>query len=115
MTVAFAPAILRTFCFVCALGAGLSAAKPVAAKDTVSTQVRILGRDWQVAPSETFPGRYEATRLNTELIPFRPPAFIGARQAARAFRAATGCQLKRDTLVRTISGTYIGALHCPSK
>jgi|GEM_PF-3479772 hypothetical protein len=114
MTVAFAPAILRTFCLCCALGTGISAASPIVAAEHAPKKVTVLGRDWHVVPSESHPGRYEATRLNHELAPFRPPAMIGARQAARAFRAATGCQLKRNSLVKTISGTYIGALRCPS-
>lgn len=115
MTVAFAPAILRTLSLCCALGTGFAVTKSAAAGDTGFTQVKVLGRDWRVGPSEAFPGQYEATRLNPELVPFRPPAIIGARQAARAFRAATGCQLERDTLKRTISGTYIGTLRCPSQ
>ena len=95
------------------IGAGLAVTGTAYAGDSGYSRVKILGREWPVGPSETFPGRFEATRLNRELLPFRSPAMISARQAARAFRAATGCHLKRETLTRTISGTYIGSLSCP--
>lgn len=84
-----------------------------AAQSPVAKQVSVLGRTWVVAPTETQPGYYQATRLNTELLPFRPPAVLSARQAARAFRSATGCSANLDSLYRSISGTYYSALICP--
>lgn len=88
-------------------------------------QVSVLGRNWVVAPVEAMEktafkapvqapaGYYQATRLNTELLPFRAPAILSARQAVRAFRAATGCTPDLDSLYRSISGTYYAALTCP--
>jgi len=84
------------------------------AKDTAETKsVSVLGRTWHVSPAEEAPGFYRATRLNTELLPKRPPAVLSVRQAIRAFHSATGCSANRDTLYRDISGSYFATLICP--
>ena len=97
-----------------ALAAALCAAlaAPVLAKGVEGTQVTVLGRDWVVAPVEDMAGRYNATRLNREHLPFRPPAVLTARQAVRALRAATGCSVNLDTMVRDITGTYYAQMIC---
>lgn len=100
------------------LSPGALRAQPIEAQ-----QVSVLGRNWVVAPVDTKKkapaqapaGYYQATRLNTELLPFRGPALLSARQAVRAFRAATGCSPNLDSLYRSISGTYYAALTCPAR
>ncbi|MEK0162511.1 hypothetical protein VWX35_12660 [Phaeobacter sp. A36a-5a] len=85
------------------------------------TVVNVLGRSWHVAPEVTdtgrntgsATGRYMAQRQNAELQPFRPPAVLTARQAVRAFHAATGCRVRVETMVRSINGTYFARLACP--
>ncbi|MEP2715312.1 hypothetical protein [Pseudophaeobacter sp.] len=85
-----------------------------AAKDAEEAkQVSVLGRTWVVAPAEEAPGFHRATRLNTEMLPFRPPAVLSVRQAIRAFRGATGCSANIDTIYRDISGDYFATLICP--
>ena len=85
-----------------------------AAKEAeAAKQVTVLGRTWVVAPEEQSAGFYRATRLNTELLPSRPPAVLSARQAVRAFRNATGCSANLDTLYRDITGAYFATLICP--
>lgn len=81
--------------------------------DGVAKQVTVLGRDWVVSTAEEAPGFYRATRLNTELLPFRPPAVLSVRQALKAFHLATGCSASRDTIYRRISGSYYATLICP--
>ncbi|MFV1601042.1 MULTISPECIES: hypothetical protein [unclassified Phaeobacter] len=84
------------------------------------TVVNVLGRSWHVAPEVTdtgrntgsATGRYMAQRQNAELQPFRPPAVLTARQAVRAFHAATGCRARVETMVRSINGTYFAQLAC---
>ncbi|NRB19504.1 MAG: hypothetical protein HRU33_18580 [Rhodobacteraceae bacterium] len=83
------------------------------AKETEAKQVTVLGRIWLVTPIEDAPGRFRATRLNEELLPFRPPAMIGSRQASRAFKAATGCSANIDTMVKSIDGSYAAQMICP--
>ncbi|WP_264212675.1 hypothetical protein [Leisingera thetidis] len=97
-----------------ALAAALCAAlaPPVTAKDVEGTRVTVLGRDWLVAPVEGTPQRYSATRMNLEHLAFRPPAVLTARQAVRAMRAATGCSVNLDTMVRNITGTYYAQVIC---
>ncbi|MFS4582244.1 hypothetical protein [Phaeobacter sp. C3_T13_0] len=86
--------------------------------------VQVLGRSWHVAKVEekhgsgqhdgdaTNTGRYMAQRQNAELDPLRPPAVLTARQAVRAFHAATGCRANINTMVRSIDGTYSAQLIC---
>jgi len=97
-----------------ALAAALCAAlaAPASAKGVEGTQVTVLGRNWVVAPVADTPHRYSATRLNLEHLPFRPPAVLTARQAVRALRAATGCSVNLDTMVRDITGTYYAQMIC---
>lgn len=97
-----------------AMAAALCAALAPAAtaKDVEGTRVSVLGRDWVVAKVDEAPGRYSATRLNLEHRPFRPPAVLSARQAARALQAATGCSANLDTMVRDITGTYYAQMIC---
>ena len=83
------------------------------AKEGEGKQVTVLGRDWVVTAVKDAPGRFRAKRLNVELIPFRPPAMIGARQATRAFKAATGCSANVDTMVKSIDGSYYAQMICP--
>jgi len=101
-----------------ALGLGLLIAlTPLAAaagKPEIK-EVTVLQRIWHVSLSQDHPGYYKATRRNDEMLPFRGPAVLSARQAARAFRAATGCRAKADTMFRTISGNYYAKLICPSR
>ncbi|UWR49655.1 hypothetical protein K4F87_02585 [Phaeobacter inhibens] len=82
--------------------------------------VQVLGRSWHVAPMAEMQsesgrlssGRYMAQRQNAELDPLRPPAVLTAKQAVRAFYAATGCRARIDTMVRSINGTYFADLVC---
>ncbi|APG48178.1 hypothetical protein [Phaeobacter porticola] len=80
--------------------------------------VHVLGRTWHVAALEADEGarlktpRYTAVRQNAELDAFRPPAVLSAKQAVRAFHAATGCRANISTMVRSIDGTYIAQLVC---
>ena len=83
------------------------------AKEVDGKQVTVLGRNWVVTPVKDAPGRFRATRLNVELLPFRPPAMIGVRQATRAFKAATGCSANVDTMVKSIDGSYYAQMICP--
>jgi hypothetical protein len=76
-------------------------------------QVTVLGRAWVVEPAKEAPGFYRATRLNSEMAPFRPPAVLSVRQAIRAIKGATGCSANLDTIYRTISGSYYATLICP--
>ncbi|WP_085979712.1 hypothetical protein [Roseobacter sp. SK209-2-6] len=86
-----------------------------AAKTVEIKAVTVFERVWHVRGSEVFPGYHQATRQNAELLPFRGPPILSAKQATRAFRAATGCRVKLDTLIRTISGSYHAVLICPSR
>ena len=83
------------------------------ATEIKAKQVTVLGRNWVVTPVKDAPGRFRATRLNVELLPFRPSAMIGARQATRAFKAATGCSANIDTMVKSIDGSYYARMICP--
>lgn len=83
-----------------------------AVAEQVGTQVEVLGRTWLVAWADDRPRHVSATRMNLEHQPFRPPAVLSARQAVRAMRAATGCSVNLDSLLRSISGTYYGQLIC---
>ncbi|ATG42430.1 hypothetical protein PhaeoP18_00468 [Phaeobacter piscinae] len=82
--------------------------------------VQVLGRSWHVAPvaeqqsegGRLSSGRYMAQRQNAELDPLRPPAVLSAKQAVRAFYAATGCRARIDSMVRSINGTYFADLVC---
>ncbi|AHD10685.1 hypothetical protein [Phaeobacter gallaeciensis] len=82
--------------------------------------VQVLGRSWHVAPvvenhsedGRLSSGRYMAQRQNAEFDPLRPPAVLTAKQAVRAFYAATGCRARIDTMVRSINGTYFADLVC---
>ncbi|ANP38710.1 hypothetical protein JL2886_03841 [Phaeobacter gallaeciensis] len=130
MTFAFAPArTLARLVFsrrttapalaLCAtLGAGMLTLPPTpaaAGEKVQGSQVTILGRTWIVSPVGDGTGRYRAERLNRKLEAFRPPAMISARQAARAYKAATGCTVRRDSMLRTISGVYYADLVCRSR
>lgn len=84
----------------------------IALEDGLTKQVTVLGRDWIVGPAEEDPGLHKATRLNAEMLPFRPPAVLTARQALRAFRSATGCSANLDTFYRSINGSYYAVLIC---
>jgi len=94
------------------LAIGLALTPLAQAKEVVGKQVTVLGRNWIVTAVEDAPGRYRAERQNLELIPFRPPAMIGSRQAARAFKAATGCSANIDTMIRSIDGSYFAQMIC---
>lgn len=100
-----------------ALSAALLAASlptgSIALEAETAKQVTVLGRNWIVAPAEEAPGFHHATRLNSELQPFRPPAVLSVRQALRAYRGATGCSANLDTIYRSISGSYYATLICP--
>ncbi|AHD01673.1 hypothetical protein [Leisingera methylohalidivorans] len=87
-------------------------APAASAKDAEGTVVSVLGRHWAVFPVADAAGRYSATRMNLEHLPFRPPAVLTARQAVRALRAATGCSVNIDTMVRNITGTYYAQMIC---
>ncbi|MEX5565176.1 hypothetical protein SM764_17285 [Pseudophaeobacter sp. 1A16562] len=130
MTFAFAPArTLARLVFsrrtavptlaLCALfGVGLMslhATTATAGEKVLGSQVTVLGRTWIVSPAGDDTGRYRAERLNRKLEAFRPPAMISARQAARAYKAATGCTVRRDSMLRTISGVYYADLVCRSR
>ncbi|MVO16003.1 hypothetical protein [Parasedimentitalea huanghaiensis] len=93
---------------------GLALTPLAQAKEAPGKHVTVLGRNWVVTAVEDAPGRYRAERLNVELIPFRPPAMIGSRQAVRAFKAATGCSANIDTLVQSIDGSYSAQMICPN-
>lgn len=93
---------------------GLLLAPMAQAKDPVGQQVTVLGRDWIITAVKDTPGRYRAERLNVELLPFRQPAMIGSRQAARALKAATGCSANTDTMVGSIDGSYSAQVICPN-
>lgn len=93
---------------------GLALAPLAQAKGIEGKQVTVLGRNWIVTAVEDAPGRYRAQRQNVELIPFRPPAVIGVRQATRAFQAATGCSANIDTMVQSIDGSYFAQMICPN-
>ena len=93
---------------------GLALTPIAQAKEIQGKQVTVLGRNWVVTAVEDMPGRYRAERLNVELLPFRPPAMIGSRQAVRAFKAATGCSANVDTMVRSIDGSYYAQMICPN-
>ena len=100
-----------------ALGAAMLPGSAHAA-DREAKQVTVYGRQWIVTPTKSalkgkHPGQYRATRLNTELLPFRPPAVLSARQAAEAFQAATGCRPGENRMVRSISGDYYTTMTCP--
>lgn len=104
--------MLKQLTLATALGLALT---PLAqAKGVEGKQVAVLGRNWIVTAVEDAPGRYRAQRLNVELLPFRPPAMIGSRQAARAFKAATGCSANIDTMVQSIDGSYFAQMICPN-
>ncbi|UWQ29538.1 hypothetical protein [Leisingera sp. M523] len=96
------------------LAAALCAALAPAASatDAEGTMVTVLGRDWAVFPVADTPGRYSATRMNLEHLPFRPPAVLTARQAVQALRTATGCSVNMDTMVRSINSTYYAHVIC---
>lgn len=102
--------MMKQMVLAAALGAAFAPA--LAAKEVAGTMVSVLGRDWLVAPVADHPQRYSATRMNLEHLPFRPPAVLSARQAVRAIRAATGCSVNLDTMLRTISGTYYAQVIC---
>ena len=95
--------------------AAMAAKEAAAAGKPEIKEVTVLQRIWHVSLSQDHPGYYKATRRNDEMLPFRGPAVLSARQAARAFRAATGCRAKADTMFRTISGNYYAKLICPSR
>ncbi|OUS33335.1 hypothetical protein A9Q94_19805 [Rhodobacterales bacterium 56_14_T64] len=104
--------MMKQLTLATALGLALT---PLAqAKGVAGKQVTVLGRNWIVTAVEDVPGRYRAERLNVELLPFRPPAMIGSRQAARAFKAATGCSANIDTMVQSIDGSYFAQMICPN-
>jgi hypothetical protein len=109
LTTALAAALCLTLA-TCLMPTGSVANEAPAAK-----QVTVLGRNWVVAPVEQSPGLYRAVRLNTELLPKRPPAVLSARQAIRAFRRATGCRANLNALYRDITGAYFATLICPRK
>ena len=112
MALSFAPARPAAVALCAALVLATLAERSPAA-DASGTMVEVHGRNWLVAPLEDGSGHYKAERLNRAMLPFRQPALLSARQASRAFRAATGCSIQRDSLIRTISGVYIAALRCP--
>ena len=104
--------MLKQLSLAAALGLALT---PLAqAKEILGIQVSVLGRNWLVTAVEDAPGWYRAERLNAELIPFRPPAMIGSRQAARGLKAATGCSANIDSMLRTIDGVYYARMICPN-
>ena len=104
--------MLKQMTLAAALGLALT---PIAqAKGIEGKQVTVLGRNWIVTAVEDVPGRYRAERLNLELLPFRSPAMIGSRQAARALKAATGCSANLDSMVQSIDGSYFAQMICPN-
>lgn len=95
-----------------ALVACLMPLTAMAKEADTAKQVTVLGRTWVVAPVPETTGLYRATRLNTELMPYRPPAVLSARQALRAFHSATGCTPIRNSFYRDITGAYFTTLDC---